>query len=89
MPACVAQDKKLTLRGFAAYSDWAKSVHFSDPSPTGAQEDFAATRRPKTLPNQFASGAGGLGSWLPGWRLPRWCCGGVGCAGDCMVELVC
>lgn len=57
-PPLPLQDKKLTLRSFAAYSDWAKSVHFADPAPSGAQEDFGATRRPKSLPNQFPTGAG-------------------------------
>jgi hypothetical protein len=52
------QEKKLTLRSFAAYSDWAKSVHFSDPPATGPAEEFAGTRRPKSLPNQFPSGTG-------------------------------
>ena len=31
----VALDKKQTLRSFAAYADWVKAVHFSDPAPAG------------------------------------------------------
>lgn len=44
-------DKKLTLRSFAAYADWAKSVHFSNPPPTGEGTSTEPKKRPtKMLP---------------------------------------
>ena len=30
---CCLQEKRHTLRSFAAYADWAKAMHFSDPPP--------------------------------------------------------
>ena len=35
--ACSPQDKRHTLRSFAAYADWAKAVHFSHPMPKVGQ----------------------------------------------------
>lgn len=47
----VTLDKKHTLRSFAAYADWVKSVHFSDPPAKGLGASSAPSRRPsKTLP---------------------------------------
>ncbi len=45
-----SQEKKHTLRSFAAYADWAKSVHFSEPSPTGrGRHSRRPSKRPKAL----------------------------------------
>lgn len=47
----VTLDKKHTLRSFAAYADWVKSVHFSNPPAKGVGASSAPSRRPvKTLP---------------------------------------
>ncbi|PSC70309.1 lysine-specific demethylase JMJ16 [Micractinium conductrix] len=53
-------DKRHTLRSFAAYADWVKEIHFSDPLPqpvprsAGASSRATRTsqRRPRALPNQ-------------------------------------
>ncbi|KAL4527022.1 hypothetical protein Ndes2526A_g01436 [Nannochloris sp. 'desiccata'] len=52
----VPLEKKHTLRSFAAYADWVKAVHFSDPPPLGQGSSTAPKRRPlKVLPVQHSA----------------------------------
>ncbi|KAL4433266.1 hypothetical protein ABPG77_003314 [Micractinium sp. CCAP 211/92] len=53
-------EKKHTLRSFAAYADWVKEIHFSDPLPAtpiarsagvSARSARCLQRRPRALPN--------------------------------------
>lgn len=49
----IVQDKKHTLRSFAAHSDWVKAVHFADPPPKGDGISTAPKLRPQSLPQYF------------------------------------
>ena len=33
LPTCALQEKPQTLKSFAAYGEWTKQLHFSDPQP--------------------------------------------------------
>jgi len=52
----VPLERKHTLRSFAAYADWVKAVHFSDPPPLGQGTSTAPKKRPlKVLPVQHSA----------------------------------
>lgn len=55
---CVAslpQEKRHTLRSFAAYADWVKAMHFSDPPPKVFWSCKAPANTPETHANPCAT----------------------------------